>query len=764
MINLYNKILHLFLFFFLMSFHLFGQNQIKIDSLKSFLETETSDKKRIDIWNDLAKEYSYSDSTLVYFYTEKVIKLSQKISYKNAIIEANINRSWILKGLGYIQEAKILLSKNLEKAQKYKYSKGEGSILNVLASIYKGEGDMEKALNLYQKSLKIRKKLNDQQNIAYTYINIAIVYDLKSDYEKALDYNFKAIKILEKLNDQQSVAQCYVNIGIIYNALSKYQKTLDYHFKALKIFKKIEDTFSMSYTYLDIASVYEMLSNYPMALKYNYKALKIGEDIEDNRTIASCYTNIGSLYIKLDNPKKASKFFFDALKINKKTNDTYNLVIVYLKIGKLYSILKKYQKASNYYSKALNLSEEMGAISLKLDTYTSIIRNYLILEKYLDAQKYLDDGLAICQNSPEDFVEDHIELLDLYGQLYYQKKEFREAQKYLNKALILAQSVPSLESIRDIAQVLSEVEKSLGNYKEAYKAQVLFKNASDSLLNETKSKQIAGLEIQYETEKKEQKIESLKQNNKIKDLQLHQASSNFIILSIVLVLISLLGIILYLFFRQKRLKLKQKAQAIEQKLLRVQMNPHFIFNALTAIQEYMFKAESQKAGLYLMKFSKLMRQILENSRNEYISLDKEINMLENYLSLQNLKQKIPFEYEIRVDNNINTEETAIPPMFAQPFVENAIEHGISQLEGKGKIDINFSLKNNQVILEVRDNGIGIQQSKVSQQNKKHQSLATQITKERIDIFRRSFKKNINFEVQNLQQGTAIIFRLPYQYV
>jgi len=222
---------------------------------------------------------------------------------------------------------------------------------------------------------------------------------------------------------------------------------------------------------------------------------------------------------------------------------------------------------------------------------------------------------------------------------------------------------------------------------------------------------------------------------------------------------------MYLVNRQKQLSLKQKAQEVEQRLLRLQMNPHFIFNAMTAIQDFMLQKNATQAGIYLAQFSKLIRQILENSREEYISLSQEINTLENYLSLQNIRQEHPFTFEVKLDEGIDPDEIAVPPMFAQPFIENAIEHGFSHLKGEGNIQIHFTLQNEHILLQITDNGIGIQEAtKMKQAATSHRSLATQITKERIETLQRSLKKSISFTIQPLEQGTKVVFQLPYQYI
>ncbi|OJJ22074.1 hypothetical protein BKI52_08525 [marine bacterium AO1-C] len=222
------------------------------------------------------------------------------------------------------------------------------------------------------------------------------------------------------------------------------------------------------------------------------------------------------------------------------------------------------------------------------------------------------------------------------------------------------------------------------------------------------------------------------------------------------------------FFRvrayQRKMRLENAFNKAALESLQLQMNPHFIFNAMGAIQHYIVTNDSKNASIYLAKFSRLMRAVLENSRQEYICLDEEIDMLENYLVLQNLRHEGSFEYQVTIDDQLDPEMITIPPMFAQPFIENAIEHGIAHLKENGLITIDFSLQQDVIVLKITDNGRGIEDSLRAKaaQTKEHRSLATIITKERIALYQQSLKKNITFKVKSLDQGTQVIFHLPYQ--
>ncbi len=234
------------------------------------------------------------------------------------------------------------------------------------------------------------------------------------------------------------------------------------------------------------------------------------------------------------------------------------------------------------------------------------------------------------------------------------------------------------------------------------------------------------------------------------------------VLSIVTIMVTIILLRSRAYRRKSNLEKALSKATLES--LKLQMNPHFIFNAMGAIQHYMMANDSINSSDYLARFSRLMRAVLENSRHEYISLEEEIEMLENYLVLQNLRYEGDFEYQIIVKDALDPEMIAIPPMFAQPFIENAIEHGIAHLKDAGQIQIIFSKSNNTVCLEIIDNGIGITQALQAKQSKsiKHRSLATVITQERIGLYKQSLKKNITFEVQSLDRGTRIVFYLPYQ--
>jgi len=198
------------------------------------------------------------------------------------------------------------------------------------------------------------------------------------------------------------------------------------------------------------------------------------------------------------------------------------------------------------------------------------------------------------------------------------------------------------------------------------------------------------------------------------------------------------------------------------------MNPHFIFNSLSSIQNFIVTEKPDKASIYLSKFSKLFRNILDNSVEEFVTLEKEISTIENYLELQKVRYAGKFDYRIDIANEIDAETMQIPPMLAQPFIENAIEHGIKHRETPGHINIRFSLKDRTLIFEVEDDGIGRQKAREIEiaQDPGHRSMSTSLTRERLANLNRKLHRKIVLEIIDLQNalgeaaGTRGVFGVP----
>lgn len=557
--------------------------------------------------------------------------------------------------------------------------------------------------------------------------------------EEILFYSEKLKNLTQKNIENSTLTDKVKRFYLKYHALSlntigyiNYQqgniiKALEYYQKSLKIQEHLEEKYDMSMTLNGLGVIYSSQKQYRTALIYYNKSLKICEELSDKEGMALSTQNIAAIYSddeKNAQPEQAIKYYNYSLKLLEEIGNERGIAVCLTNIGTNYCEKKDYNEALKYYTRSLKIREK---IQDKKGIASSLIKVGMIYNKLGNKYKAFDN---------------------------------------VHKGMLLAQHQGFSECVRDAAEILTLIYRKQNKYKEALEAYELFIQTRDRLTNQETREESVKKQLQYEYEKKE----TLLKEQQVKKELLSEtmlAKKNFIITLMTGILItSILGsLIIILFYRQNKLKTSQKTLLLEQKLLRLQMNPHFIFNALTAIQGFINTGKKNEASIYLAKISKLIRTILENSREEYILFEKEINYLENYLSVNQLLMDNKFDYKIEVDENIDIEQMSIPPMMAQPFIENALKHGIQGKQGKGFIVVRFKKINDAVLFEVEDNGIGLVQSE-SQSLQEHRSLATLITKERLANLYSVSVNEIQIHIQEIKNtiglvsGTKTIFEIP----
>jgi LytS/YehU family sensor histidine kinase len=292
----------------------------------------------------------------------------------------------------------------------------------------------------------------------------------------------------------------------------------------------------------------------------------------------------------------------------------------------------------------------------------------------------------------------------------------------------------------------------------------LYSEVKDSLFIDEQYRAITEMDIKYQSEKKEQDIALLTEQNKVQELMISRRSRMMLAIAIVFLLSIIIG---YYLLINTRLKARHKAVELENRLLRSQMNPHFIFNSLIAIQSFIYQKDPITAGDYLSKFAELVRTTLENSRVEFVMLEKELKMLEIYLQLQQLRFESKFTFTIEKDESIDIEAIKIPPMLSQPFIENSIEHGLRLKENNGNIIISFRQIENDIEFIVEDDGVGREFAAQHKKAKHSQSMATLITRERLEVMGKKFKRKFTLSVIDLKDedekavGTRVVITMPY---
>ncbi len=275
------------------------------------------------------------------------------------------------------------------------------------------------------------------------------------------------------------------------------------------------------------------------------------------------------------------------------------------------------------------------------------------------------------------------------------------------------------------------------------------------------AQELEKLEIAFETKSKEQEIAKLREEAQKTDTILRQ--QRIIIYSSIGIGLLLL-VVGGLFYRQKSLEEKFRQVSLEQRLLRSQMNPHFLFNALNMATQ-LVDSKSSSAKNYILKLAKLLRLTLENSREDLVSLEDELDALESYLELQsNFSKK--FDYELTLASDLEPQHIQIPPMLIQPFIENAIIHGIAKNHEKGHIKVKITKKGDKMLLcTVVDNGVGLH-SKNQKEAVGHKSISLSIVKERLGIYHKKNNHPPFFEItdaykgENQSSGTRVTFSVP----
>lgn len=540
-----------------------------------------------------------------------------------------------------------------------------------------------------------------------------------------------------------------------------YKQSIQVCEKGLLLAEKLKFVRGLGNLHHMLGSLYIDKSNYEKALFHLLEAAKIRENLGDDNNLAKTLANIGALYQDRKDFQQALLYSEKALTIFIKRNDKYPISLLKGNIGHLYTLTKQYDKGMQYLEDALLLKKELGDLQGLTYVYNYIGHNRIAQKDYKKALTYYLQALKIEEDNKQFFlmVASNANLSDVYFKL----KDYPNSRKHAEKALQLSEQVGAKLQMSEIYMNFFRLDSAQNNYQSAlgwYKKSRLL---NDSLNNVESNKKIAELQTTFEVEKKEILLQ--KQQSEINNLEAKNQIQIF-----VLVGTSFLSLLLlvggYLFYKNRQLKAQFALLESEQRWKRSQMNPHFFFNALSSIQKFVMQADTLKATSYIAKFARLMRQVLEQSQDEFTTLAEEIETIRNYIQLQQLRFADKFEYELVISEDLDLENTLIPSMFTQPIIENAIEHGLKPQVGKGLLKISIQPaehspkgeKKQYFMVEIEDNGVGKQ---VSQDNKmpNHRSFATQIMAERIALLNKQKNMAISLETIEKPNQSGIIVRI-----
>ena len=601
-------------------------------------------------------------------------------------------------------------------------------------------------------------KVNHYNTIADLYKEI--------DPDSTLFYAQKAAFLSTKTRYNFGLATAFTNKGNASIILGNYPVAIHYFKNAQTEFQtslkqnpdKKHYKKGLARSYSSAGVVYYEQSDYVLALKNYEKALQLYQEIDEKQGISKVLNNIGTVYKSQQIYPKALYYLKEAYKIQVSLGEK-NAPITLTNIGVIYFELGEYQNAIEYYKKA-----EKGFEKSENKRGFALLNNYL--GDYYTKQNNTAAALGYYQKSLASYEEIQNKFgasLALFniGLLLQNQHKYSEALPFALKSLAYAKEVGVQDQTFHTEKLLSELYESLNDSKTALAHYKNYITARDSIHNQETNMKFARAEMSYELKKKEALLS-----------EAHKREIQLVVFSILGgLLLIVLGLVIYNRMQVKRqLTLKKEVAEYEQKALHLQMNPHFVFNCLSSISSFIVQNGTDSALKYLSKFSKLMRLTLEYSKGSLIPIDKEIESLQNYLELEQLRFHDKFEFEIQSTENVEF-NMGLPPLLIQPFVENAILHGMVPKEGKGKISVNFDVQKEQLICTITDDGIGLSESKLLKENSvtAHQSMALDITKKRLKIMESITSKSAKIEIVELSSaqqktGTKVTLYLPIQYI
>lgn len=608
-------------------------------------------------------------------------------------------------------------------------------LLNAIAAEH--ENEPEKMLLYAKQAMEVSRKAGLRQQEANAWRNTGNANIILSKYTLALRSFTNSQQLYEALvksdkknNDyKDGLANVYGSIGVVCSEQNNYAKGLEYYFKALKLFRETGQEEIVAIVYNNIGDIYSTQKEYTKALDYFNKALWIQKKAGDPSS-AITISNIGKIYLAKDDDEKALLTFKEAEVQFEKFSNNRGLAELYNNFGNFYKKNDELQKAAAYYNRALALFEQSG-------------------EKYGAASS-----------------------LTFLGSVYVKEGRMAEAIDNLKRSSALAEEIGVLDQVRESEKALSDIYEKMGKPEEALIHYKKYTAAKDKIINSENIKSIVREEMNYEFERKAafEKVQQEKRRALFDEqAKRHNQQLLFIGLSAVLVF----GIAFLVYSRlqlKKRLTLQRDLAEYEQKALHLQMNPHFVFNCLGSISSFIVQNGTDQAIKYLSKFSKLMRLTLEYSKESLIPIDKEIESLQNYLELEQLRFNNMFEFKITKSADIE-DDMALPPLLLQPFVENSIIHGIVPKKMRGLITVDFRLVGEKLVCTVTDDGIGINRSKKLKEASVtvHKSMAMEITRKRLEVIQAVTSRNSQVEITEILNntgepaGTRIILHLPVQY-
>jgi tetratricopeptide (TPR) repeat protein len=588
----------------------------------------------------------------------------------------------------------------------------------------------DSAILFSKEALFLARKLGYEKGIAISLNFTGVAYFYKGDYPTAQEYQKEALAYSQVRNLGASYANALNSLALAYQYQGNYFSAYDSYLKALQHEEKTKNYYGQVKVLANLGILWKKQGNYNYAIDYARRALALTDSLEDARSAkANLYNNMGNVFMEQ----------------------------------------KKYPEALDHFQKSMALNEELGNKLFVTTCLGNIGLCYLRIGELKKAKEYLERSLqqAISSN---DYQAQELTMLNL-AETYLAQHQTEKALQLSTRSLELSKKYNSKENIFLNQQTLAKIYKAMGREAIAYDFLDKAMNLSDSLKNADMNKRISQLQNSYELNKKESEITLLEKDAALKMALLKQEQHlRYGLLGLLAALVVISAMVYYNLSSKAALNKKiqqQNEELLKAQALRAQMNPHFIFNSLTSIQFLIMKVESAKAYDYLAKFGLLLRKVMDHSEKDLIPLTEEIEIIKLYLDLESLRFEDSFEYQI--DLNIpHPQSIKVPPMIVQPYIENAIQHGLMPKQGDRKLRVAFTQQSGALLCEIEDNGIGraeaIEISK--RKNRVFASKGMKYTSDRLQAMNKvlngkSYVGVFDLEVEGKSLGTLVKILFTY---
>lgn len=596
--------------------------------------------------------------------------------------------------------------------------------------------DIETALKGFKRDSVMMKHLIEKSKLAkyipgeiYGLNALGVIYRNISNYQKSIQLHKKAIELSETIENTEFKIISLNNVGVAYRRMDLVKPALDFHTAALDIARSVEKTnevitYNIAVSQNSIGNIYLILEQYKLAIKQFKKSLKIEKQMGNRLGLAINYQNIGFAQEAQGNYEKALKNFRLSLEYNNQINSNLGRSICYNSIGKVLIKQDKLFDAKIIIEKALQ-------------------KALVIKDQFYIATSYINLGWVLKKMGKHSKAE------------YYLLKGHEVAKRFsLNLSI-----VESSKHLADLYSLTSRPQLAYEVYKEGIELE-------KTINNDRNLRYVNDVIIQYENEAKNRQIALMENKLEMFNMQFERNKTIF--------WYSILGLFilaasLYAVYRNRKLQQDKQILTLEQDMLRSQMNPHFIFNSLNSIKLYIINNEKHNAVYYLNKFSKLIRKILVASSEKESSLADELDTMHLYMNIENIRFSNEIDFQVSVDTNININNIKVPSLMLQPFLENALWHGLSSKKDDKKVTVNvFRTSEEFVGISITDNGIGRAQARKIQNEKliKRKSVGIAITKARLANFSKSYTNDFSIKIEDLYDasktaiGTKVLVKVP----